>query len=177
MEFVPSEICTTLFRFVTALATGAAGAGVAAAAVVILAGAAAKLFTAKVNGPPKPPVVIFCTATVAGFAALVKVQVILAAGKILAAGIVRTLPLNVPKLAGFAVIAELASVQVADEIVKLAFAASVKVTAVPDVETAIAVGVTGAAVPATVVVTLAGAAERLVAVNVNGPPKEPVVNF
>ena len=177
MELVPSEICTTLFKFVTAVARGAAGAAVAAAVVVISAGAAAKLLTAKVNGPPKPPVVIFCTATAAGFAALVKVQVILAAGKTLPAAMVRTLPLKVPKLAGFAVIAELASVQVALEIVKLAFAASVSVTAVPAAETAIAVGAIGAAVPATVVVMLAGAAERLVAVNVNGPPKEPVVIF
>ena len=114
---VPSEICTTLFKFVTTFATGATGAAVAAAVVVIEAGAAARLFTAKVKGPPKPPVVIFCTATVAGFAALVKVQVILAAGKTVAAGMVRTCPLNVPKLAGFPVIEALASVQVAVEIV------------------------------------------------------------
>ena len=149
----------------------------AAAVVVIAAGAAAKLLTAKVNGPPKPPVVIFCTATVAGFAALVKVQVILAAGKTLPAAIVRTLPLKVPKLAGFAVIDELASTQVALETVKLALAASVTVTAVLAAETVIAVGETGAAVPATVVVVAVGTAARLVAVNVNGPPKEPVVIF
>ena len=89
----------------------------AAAVVEIEAGAEAKLLTAKVKGPPKPPVVIFCTATLAGFAALVKVQVILAAGNTLAAGMVRTCPANVPKLAGFPVIALFASAQVAVEIV------------------------------------------------------------
>src|SRR5476651_922530 len=40
-----------------------------------------------------------------------------------------------------------------------------------------AVGATGAAVPTAVVVMPAGTAERLVAVNVNGPPNEPVVIF
>ena len=89
----------------------------AAAVVVIEAGAAARLFTAKVKGPPKPPVVIFCTATVAAFAALVKVQVIFAAGRTLAAGMVRTRPANVPKLAGFPVMEALASAQVAVVIV------------------------------------------------------------
>ena len=116
-ELLPSEIWTTLFKLVTALATGTAGAAVAAAIVVIEAGAAARLLTAKVNGPPKLPVVIFCTATLAAFAALVNVQVILAAGKTLAAGMVRTRPLNVPKLGGFPVIAILASAQVAVVIV------------------------------------------------------------
>ena len=51
------------------------------------------------------------------------------------------------------------------------------VTAVPDVVTAIAVGDTGAAVLAATVEIPAGAAERLVAVKVNGPPNEPVVIF
>lgn len=102
---------------VTALGVGATGAAVAVAVVVMAAGAAAKLLTAKLNGPPKPAVVIFWTATVAGFAALVKVQVILAAGKTLAAGMVSTWPLNVPKLAGFPVIEALASAQVPVEIV------------------------------------------------------------
>ena len=41
----------------------------------------------------------------------------------------------------------------------------------------IAVGVTGAAVFTAVVLIPAGAAERLVAVKVNGPPNEPVVIF
>ena len=114
---LPSEICTALFKLVTALAMGTVGAAVPAAMVVIEAGAAARLVAAKVNGPPKPPVVIFCTATVAAFAALVKVQVIFAAGKILAAGMVRACPLNVPKLTGFPVMEALASVQVAVAIV------------------------------------------------------------
>ena len=96
---------------------GPTGAAVPAAVVVIEAGTVAKLLAAKVNGPPKPPVVIFCTATVAAIAALVKVQVIFAAGKTLAAGMVRACPLNVPKLAGFPVIEALASVQVAVVIV------------------------------------------------------------
>ena len=58
------------------LATGATGAAVPTVAVVMAAGVVARLVTAKVNGPPMPPVVIFCTATVAGLAALVKAQVI-----------------------------------------------------------------------------------------------------
>lgn len=120
-----SEICTTLLRFVTALATGAAGAAVPITVVVIAAGAAARLLTEKLNGPPKLPVVIFWMATLAGLAALVKVQVICAAGKTLAAGMVSTPPLNVPKLAGFLVVAALASAQIAEVAVKLAFAASV----------------------------------------------------
>ena len=40
-----------------------------------------------------------------------------------------------------------------------------------------AVGVIGAAVPTAVVVIADGTAERFVAVNVNGPPNEPVVIF
>ena len=51
------------------------------------------------------------------------------------------------------------------------------VTAVLAVDTEMAVGATGAAVPTAVVVMPAGTAERLVAVTVNGPPKEPVVIF
>ena len=53
---------------------------------------------------------VFCKLTVAGFAALVKVQVICAAGKTLAAGIVSNNPLSPPKLAGLPVTAEFASV-------------------------------------------------------------------
>ena len=52
-------------------------------------------------------------ATVGAITALVKVQVICAAGKTLAAGMVMSKPLSVPKLAGLPVTAELASVQVA----------------------------------------------------------------
>ena len=50
-------------------------------------------------------------------------------------------------------------------------------TTVLAVVTEMAVGATGAAVPADAVVILAGTADRLVAVNVNGPPKELVVIF
>ena len=51
------------------------------------------------------------------------------------------------------------------------------VTDVLAVVAAMAVGATGAAVPTATVVIPAGTAERLVAVNVNGPPNEPVVIF
>ena len=57
--------------------------------------------------------VIFWTATVGVITALVKVQVIFAAGKTLTAGMVISRPVRPPKLAGFPVTAELASVQVA----------------------------------------------------------------
>ena len=94
-------------------------------AVVIAAGVVPRFVTAKVNGPPMPPVVIFCTATVAGLAALVKAQVIWLADKTLAAGMVSTLPLNEPKLAGLPVLPALASLHVADVGVKLPLAVSV----------------------------------------------------
>lgn len=61
---------------------------------------------------------------------LVIVQVICAAAKTLAAGIVNTLPASEPKLAGFPVIAELASVHVAAVALKFAAGVSVIVTAV-----------------------------------------------
>ena len=46
-------------RAVTLLATAATGAAVPTAAVVMAAGVVARLVTAKVKGPPRPPVVIF----------------------------------------------------------------------------------------------------------------------
>ena len=52
-------------------------------------------------------------ATVGVMTALVNLQVICAAGRTLAAGIVISRPVRVPKLAGLPVTAELASVQVA----------------------------------------------------------------
>ncbi len=129
-ELAPSEICTVEFRVVTAMAVGAAGAGVPAVEVVIAAGAAAKLATEKLNAPPGAPVVIFCTATVAGLAVLVMMQFICAAGSTFTAGTVNTLPANEPKLAGFVVKLALASVQVADVALKLLLLPSVICTCV-----------------------------------------------
>lgn len=50
-------------------------------------------------------------------------------------------------------------------------------TAVPNVVALMAVGATGAAVPAVAVVILAGVPARLVAEKVNGPPAAPIVIF
>jgi len=113
-EFAPSVICTVVLNAVTAIAGGEAGAGVETAVVVMAAGADARFVTVKLNGPPGAPVVVFCTATVAGFAVLVNEQLICAAGNILAAGMVSTLPLRLPKLAGLPVAPAFASVQVAE---------------------------------------------------------------
>ena len=102
-------------------------------AVVIAAGADAKLVALKVNAPPAAPVVVFWMATVAVPAVLtvlVKVQLICAAANTLAAGMVSTLPASVPKLAGFPVMAELASVQLAADAEKFVAGVSVIVTAV-----------------------------------------------
>ena len=149
-------------------------------AVVIEAGLDARFVAVNANGPPAAPNVIFCTATVATVAvltALVIVQVILAAAKTLAAGIVSTLPESEPKLAGFPVIAEFASVQLAAEAVKLLAGVSVIVTAVLKAVTLIAVGEVGVATPAPVVVMAVGFDARFVAANVNGPPIAAVVIF
>ena len=100
---------------------------------MIAAGTEVKLVALKVKGPPAAPVVVFWMATVAVpavFTVLVKMQLIWAAAKTLAAGMVSTLPASVPKLAGFPVMAELASVQVAEVAEKLAAGVSVIVTAV-----------------------------------------------
>ena len=113
------------FSVVTVSAVGAAGAGVPAVVVVIVAGAADKLATEKLNGPPATLVVVFRMETVAGFAVLVMVQVIWAAGKTLAAGTVSTALAKLPKLAGFPVKPELASVHMADVAVKLGVTVSV----------------------------------------------------
>ena len=117
------------------LLAGVVGAAVPIVAVVIAAGAELRFDTAKLNGPPSPPVVIFCTATVAGLAVLVIVQLICAAGRTLAAGTVKTPAARLPKLGGLPVKLELASVQVAEVAVKLALAASVIWTWVFDVVT------------------------------------------
>lgn len=142
-------------------------------AVEMGAGVEARFVDVNVNGPPAEPNVVFCNATVAATAvltALVNVQVIFAAATTLAAGIVRTLPASVPKLAGFPDIAALASVQVAAVAVKLAAGVSVIVTVVLKAETLMAVGEAGVAVFVDVVVIAVGAEAKLVAVKVNGPP-------
>jgi len=99
---------------------GVAGAAVPADVVVILGIVPVRLVPVKLNGPPTTPVVIFCTATrgIAGFTIFVKRHLIWALGFTLAAGIVSTEPLNVPKaVVGFPEAAALASVQLAVEIV------------------------------------------------------------
>jgi hypothetical protein len=122
---VPSEIWVVALSVETVSTVGAAGAGVPAVVVVMAAGAADKFATEKLNGPPATFVVVFRTETVAGFAVLVMVQVIWAAGKTLAAGTVSTAPARPPKLAGLPVKPEFASVHVADVAVKLDVTVSV----------------------------------------------------
>lgn len=109
--------------------------------------------------------------------ALVIVQVILAAARILAAAMVNTLPASEPKLAGLPVIAALASVQMAVAAVKFVAGVSVIATAVLNAVTLMAAGEDGVATPAPVVVMAAGFEAKLVAVNVNGPPIAAVVIF
>ena len=109
---------------------GTGGAGVAAAVVEMAAGAAARFDTEKLKGPPLTFDVVLRMATVAGFAVLVNVQEICAAGRTFAAGTVSTLPARLPKLAGFPVKLELASLHVADVGSKLVLAASVICTCV-----------------------------------------------
>lgn len=108
---------------------------------------------------------------------LVRVQVICAAATMLAAGIVITLPAKVPKLAGFPVIAALASVQVTADAVKFVAGVSVMVTAVLKAVMLMAVGEAGVAVFVDVVVIAVGAEARFVALKVNGPPTAPEVIF
>ena len=149
-------------------------------AVVIAAGFDPRLVAVNANGPPAAPKVIFCTATVATvavFTALLIVQVIFAAAKTLAAGMVSTLPATEPKLAGFPVTAEFASVQVPAVAVKLVAGVSVIATAVLNAVTLIAVGDAGVAIPAPVVVIAVGFEAKFVAANENGPPIAAVVIF
>jgi hypothetical protein len=153
---------------------------VAVLAVVIDAGFDARFVAVNANGPPAAPKVIFCTATVATvavFTALVIVQLIFAAASTFAAGIVSTFPASEPKLAGFPVIAEFASVQVAAVAVKLVAGVSVIATAVLNAVTLMAAGEAGVATPAPVVVMAVGLDAKLVAVKVNGPPIAAVVIF
>ena len=125
---------TGLALLVTVLLIGATGAAVPAVTVVIFGGTPVKFVAVKLNGPPGNAVVIFWMATtgIAGLTVLVKVQVICALTRTLAAGTVSTVPASVPKLpAGLPEAAAFASVQLAAVRVKLATAGSVIVTAVP----------------------------------------------
>lgn len=61
----------------------------------------------------------FCRLIVGALPVFVKMQLICAAGTTLAAGTVSTLPARVPKLAGFPVTAALASLHVAEVVLKL----------------------------------------------------------
>ena len=94
-----------------------------------------------------------------------------------AAGIVNVVPEKLPKLAGFPVSAEFASVHVTAVSKKLGLAASVTVTTVPRVATFRAVGEAGAATFADAVEIFAGVEARLVCVKLNGPPAAPRVIF
>jgi hypothetical protein len=146
---------------------------VPAVAVVIAAGEEARFVDVNVKAPPADPRVVFCTATVAAVAVLtvfVIVQVIFAAATTLAAGMVRTFPARVPKLAGLPVIAALLSVQDAAVAEKFVAGVSVIVTAVLKAVTLIGVGEAGVAVLVTVVVIATGAEARLVAEKLKGPP-------
>ena len=114
----------------------------------------------------------------AGLTVFVIVQVICALARILVAGIVSTVPTNVPKLpAGLPEAAAFASVQLAAVSVKLATAGSFIVTAVPAALAKIGAGTAGYAVAVLAVVMAAGFDARFVAVNVNGPPAAPNVIF
>jgi hypothetical protein len=113
---------------------GTAGVAVAAAVVVMLGGVPARFVAVNVKGPPARPVVIFCIATsgIAGLTIFVNTQFICARARTLAAGMVRTDPVNVPKLPdGFPEAAKFPSLQLADEMVKFVATVSVIVTAVP----------------------------------------------
>ena len=105
------------------------------------------------------------------------VQEICAAATTLAAGMVSTLPVSVPKVAGLLVTAALASVQLAVVAVKLGARVSVMVTAVFKVVTLLVVGEAGVGVAADVVVIAAGFVTRFVDAKLNGPPTAPMVIF
>ena len=135
------------------------------------------MVVAKVNGPPAAPRVTFCKATVGPLTALVKIQLICAAAKMFAAGIVSTFPAKVPNVPMLPLMPEFASVQVAVAAVKFVAGVSVTVTAVLNADTFIGVGAAGVAVPVAVVVIAGGAEARFVAENVNAPPTAPVVIF
>ena len=149
--------------------------------VVLMAAGAPVPVACKVNWSdaatrPAPPMA-FCRLIVGGLAVLVKVQMICAAATTLATGMVSVLPLRVPKLAGFPVRAELASVQLAAVTVKVGLAVSVIVTAAKNADTVLAVGEAGAAVPIVDVEIFAGVVAKLVFVKLKGPPIAPNVIF
>lgn len=144
---------------------------------MMLAGFEARFVAVKLKGPPNEPDVIFCSVSVAGLGALVKVQIIFAKSFRLTAGIVIVLPAKLPKLAGFPDVAAFVSVQVPPPKLKLLLAASVKVTGLALFVTVLLISVVGAAVPAAVVVIFGGAPVKFVAVKLNGPPAKPVVIF
>jgi hypothetical protein len=156
---------------------GDAGVAVPTATVVTLGGFEARFVAVNVNGPPNDPVVIFCKVNVAGFGVLVNVQTIFAKSFKFIAGTVMVLPAKLPKLAGLPDVPALVSVQVPLLKLKLAFAPSVNVTGFALFVTVLLTTVVGAAVPAAVVVMFGGAPLKFVAVNVNGPPANPVVIF
>ena len=148
-----------------------------AATVEMLVIPDAKLVAVNINGPPKEPVVIFCKVRVGVLGVFVKVQTIFANTFRLTTGIVMVLPASVPKLAGLPDVPALVSVHVPLTKLKLAFPPSVRVTGLTMLVTEMLVGATGAATPAEVVVMLAGAPARFVAVKVKGPLAMPVVIF
>jgi hypothetical protein len=156
---------------------GDAGVAVATAAVVTLGGFEARFVAVNTKGPPNEPVVIFCNVNVAGFGVLVKVQTIFAKSFKLMAGTVMVLPARLPKLAGLPDVPALVSVHVPLLKLKFVFAPSVNVTGFALFVTVLLITVVGSAVFAVVVVMLGGAPVKLVAVNVNGPPANPVVIF
>ena len=159
------------------MAGGAGGAGVAVAVVVIAAGADARFATEKLNGPPLVFDVVLRMATVAGFAVLVNVQMIWAAGRTFAAATVSTFAARLPKLAGLPVKLEFASLHVADVALKLVLTPSVTCICALAAVTCTGTGATGAAVLDAVVEILEIAEARFVAVNVKGPPNPPTVVF
>ncbi len=176
----PSVIVTAVPVLVARIGGGVVGVGEFAANVVIDAGVDRRLVEVNVNAPPAEPNVVLRTATVAVLAvvtAFVSTQVMFAPARILAAGIVIVLVASVPKLAGFPVMAELASVQLTDDAVKPAAGVSVIVTAVLKAVTAMGVGTAGVAVFVAVVVISGGAEAKFVDVNVNAPPMAPEVIF
>lgn len=99
-----------------------------AAVVEILEMAEARFVAVKVNGPPNPPDVTFCKASVGGLGALLNVHTIRAKVLKFTTGTVITLPASVPKLAGLPEVAAFVSVHTPLLILKLLLAASVKVT-------------------------------------------------
>ena len=151
------------------------------APVVLIAAGAPVPVTVSLNwsaAAKRPEAAIaFCKLSNGAFPALVNLQVICAAGKTLAAGMAINWPVNVPKLAGLPVTAELASEQLAPEIVKKELAPSEICTIEFRVLTVVVGGTTGAGVPAVVVVIGAGAAARFETAKLNAPPGAPVVIF